>query len=123
MVRDENAKLEESLLPFGGLTARLGYSTYGNNYGKYLEYIGVTGGYDGPVENSGDGQHDGDIGGGQLINAYAWYETLTGNDSRESDYIPTYRSTYTLSSDLCELIRDCTHTVVSAMPETVQPAG
>jgi len=30
MVRDENAQLEESLLPFGGLTARLGYSTYGS---------------------------------------------------------------------------------------------
>ena len=126
MVREENAKLDESLLPFGGLTARLGYSTYGNNYGKYLEHIGVEGGYNGPVENSGDGQHDGDIGGGQLINAYAWYETLTGSDSRQSDYVPTYTrsgSSYTLSEELCALIRDCTHEVISNMPEAVQPAG
>ena len=125
MVRDENAQLEESLLPFGGLTARLGYSTYGSRYNEYLEHIGSTEVYDGPTANSGDGQHDGDIGGGQLINAYAWYETLTGGDSTQSDYVPSYTrsgTTYTLSEALCALIRSSAHEVVSQMPETVQPA-
>ena len=105
----------DELLPFGGLCARLGQTAYGENLA----------GYEGETADSGDGYHDGDIGGGQLINAYAWYETLTGNDSRDSDYVPTYTRSgvsYTLSEELCELIRECTHEVISQMPETVQPA-
>ena len=105
----------EELLPFGGLCARLGYSAYGENLA----------GYEGETANSGDGYHDGDIGGGQLINAYAWYETLTGSDSTQSTYVPSYTrsgTTYTLSEELCTLIRSSAHEVVSQMPETVQPA-
>ena len=103
------------LLPFGGLCARLGYDAYGKNLA----------GYTGATANSGDGYHDGDIGGGQLINAYAWYETLTGNDSTQSTYVPSYTrsgTTYTLSEELCEIIRSCVHEVVPKMPETVKPA-
>jgi len=115
-VRAQNAALEESLLPFGGLCARLGLSTYGEN----LE------GYDGVTTHSGDGQHEGDIGGGQLLNAYAWYETLTGNDCRETVYRPVYTyggTEYTLSEELVTILQNAVHAVVPEMPETVQPAA
>jgi len=105
----------EELLPFGGLCARLGYSSYGDN----LE------GYEGETANSGDGYHEGDIGGAQLLNAYTWYGTLTGNDCRETTYRPSYTRdgvTYTLSEELVKILQDASYSVVSQMPETVQPA-
>ena len=105
----------KNLLPFGGLCARLGYDDYA-----------VTLGYaEGEKPNSGDGYHDGDIGGAQLINAYTWYETLTGNDCRETVYRPVYTysgTTYTLSEELVEIFQEAVHGVVSQMPETVKPA-
>ena len=116
IVRAQNAELEESLLPFGGLCARLGLSTYGEN----LE------GYDGVTTHSGDGQHEGDIGGGQMLNAYSWYETLTGKDCRETVYRPVYTydgTEYTLSEELVTILQNAAHEVVSGMPETVKPAA
>ncbi len=41
-------------------------------------------------ENSGDNYHDGDIGGGQYLNACVWYEYLFGLDVRENTFVPTY---------------------------------
>ncbi len=40
--------------------------------------------------HSGDGTHDGDVGGGQYLNACVWYEILTGLDCRENPYVPVY---------------------------------
>lgn len=40
--------------------------------------------------DSGDGYHDGDIGGGQYLNACVWYEFLFGLDVRENTFVPTY---------------------------------
>ena len=80
------------LLPTGGLCARLGYSKYITN-----------------VAHSGDGYHDGDIGGGQLLNAYVWYMTITGDtDLTDSTYVPSYHyggKTYTLSDELISILK------------------
>ena len=105
----------KDLLPFGGLCARLGWEDYALTLG-YEE---------GEKPNSGDGYHDGDIGGAQLINAYTWYETLTGKDCRETTYRPVYNRdgvTYTLSEELVKIFQEAVHGVVSQMPETVKPA-
>ena len=40
--------------------------------------------------HAGDGTHDGDIGGGQYLNACVWFEILTGLDCRGNPYIPRY---------------------------------
>ena len=40
--------------------------------------------------DSGDNYHDGDIGGGQYLNACVWYEYLFGLDVRENTFVPTY---------------------------------
>ena len=81
------------LIPTGGLCARLGYSKY------------IT-----DVAHSGDGYHDGDIGGGQLLNAYVWYMTITGDtDLTDSTYVPTYKygsQTYTLSDAFIAVLKE-----------------
>ena len=105
----------KNLLPFGGLCARLGWEDYALTLG-YAK---------GEKPNSGDGYHDGDIGGAQLINAYTWYETLTGNDCRETVYRPVYTRdgvSHTLPEELVKIFQDAVHGVVSQMPETVKPA-
>ncbi|MBQ3147091.1 MAG: DUF4886 domain-containing protein [Oscillospiraceae bacterium] len=40
--------------------------------------------------HGGDGTHDGDIGGGQYLNACVWFEILTGLDCRGNSYVPRY---------------------------------
>ena len=71
-------------------------------------------------ENSGDNYHDGDIGGGQYLNACVWYEYLFGLDVRENTFVPTYDSagldglnkngtgTYTLLIDY-KLLQEAAH--------------
>ena len=54
----------------------------------------------GDVANAGDGYHDGDIGGGQLLNACVWFEIITGKSVIGNGYIPNYATTATLSADL-----------------------
>ena len=49
--------------------------------------LGVAAGND---PHGGDGTHDGDIGGGQYLNACVWYEILTGLDCRENSFVPRY---------------------------------
>lgn len=86
------------LLPYGGLCARLGK----NSFGDFRE-------------NSGDGYHDGDIGGAQLLNAYMWYMTLTGDhDVSDSAYAPTYSrngQTYTLTKEHIALLKEAAMSV------------
>ena len=87
-------KLNETLdlLPYGGLCARLNYNKFGDQRA-----------------NSGDGYHDGDIGGAQLLNAYIWYMTLTGNtDLTASKYMPVYKIDtieYPLSKELVDMLK------------------
>ena len=66
-------------------------------------------------EHSGDGTHDGDIGGGQFLNACVWYEILTGKDCRENPYAPVYTyqgETYTLSEEMLTMLREAAHKAV-----------
>ena len=90
----EARKLNETLdlLPYGGLCARLNYNKFGDHRA-----------------NSGDGYHDGDIGGAQLLNAYIWYMTLTGNtDLTASKYMPVYKVDaleYPLSKELVDMLK------------------
>ena len=82
-----------NVLPYGGLCARLGKNSFGNQ-----------------SEHSGDGYHDGDIGGAQLLNAYVWYMTITGDyDVSDSTYIPSYTrdgQTYTLTKEHVALLKE-----------------
>lgn len=84
---------EADVLPYGGLCARLGLNKFGDHR-----------------ENSGDGYHDGDIGGAQLLNAYMWYMTLTGDtDLFDSTYEPSYTRdgvTHTLSKEHIALLKE-----------------
>ena len=90
----EARKLNETadLLPYGGLCARLNINKFGDE-----------------SLHSGDGYHDGDIGGGQLLNAYIWYMTLTGNtDLSASKYAPVYQYNsvdYPLSAELIDMLK------------------
>ena len=89
----------ENLLPYGGLCARLGKDMFGDLRA-----------------NSGDGTHDGDIGGGQYLNACVWYEVLTGKDCRDCSYIPTYVHqgvTYTVDGGLRTMLNEAAHAAVA----------
>ncbi len=43
------------------------------------------------TNHEGDFYHDGDIGGGQYLNACVWYETITGNSVIGNTYRPVYK--------------------------------
>lgn len=89
---------EANVLPYGGLCARLGKNSFGDQR-----------------ENSGDGYHDGDIGGAQLLNAYVWYMTLTGDrDVSDSAYEPVYsrnNETFTLTKEHIDLLKEAAMSV------------
>ena len=58
--------------------------------------------------NNGEGDyyHDGDIGGGQYLNACVWFETITGQSCIGTSYVPTYEldgETYGLNIDAATL--------------------
>ena len=98
-VKAREANETENVLLYGGLCARLGKNAFGDGR-----------------ENSGDGTHDGDIGGGQFLNACVWYEIITGNDCRESNYIPTYEHlgvTYTVDGALRTMLAEAAHQAVA----------
>ena len=61
--------------------------------------------------NNGEGDyyHDGDIGGGQYLNACVWFETLTG----QSCIGNTFRPDYELSEDLIVVLQQAAHEAVS----------
>ncbi len=58
----------------------------------------------------GDNYHDGDVGGGQLINACGWYEVITGIDCRINTFVPSY----TLLAPI-KNIKEAAHTAVANM--------
>ena len=63
--------------------------------------------------NNGEGDyyHDGDIGGGQYLNACVWFETLTG----QSCIGNTYRPDYELSEELIAVLQQAAHKAVEEM--------
>ena len=96
--REANAKLETSLIPEGGLCARLGK----RNENTFPYFPGNP--------DAGDGYHDGDIGGAQFLNACVWYETITGQSCLDNPYKPTLENgKYELSDEFAALLRDAAH--------------
>ena len=63
--------------------------------------------------NNGEGDyyHDGDIGGGQYLNACVWYEVLFG----ESCIGNTWRPTYELSEEKIAVLQAAAHEAVAAV--------
>ena len=59
----------------------------------------------------GDYYHDGDVGGGQYLNACVWYEVLTGNSCVGN----TWRPTYELSEEKIEALQTAAHEAVAAV--------
>ena len=75
-------------------------------YDELCARLGVNG-------NKGDYSHDGDIGGGQYLNACVWYEVITGQSCLENSYRPEYQ-TLTLADDLIELLQKSAHEAVAS---------
>ena len=67
--------------------------------------------------NAGDNSHDGDIGGGQLLDACVWFEAVTGKDCRELKYVPEYKSGSTVVPNRfdADVIKQSAHTAVQAL--------
>ena len=63
--------------------------------------------------NNGEGDyyHDGDIGGGQYLNACVWFETLTGQNCIGN----TFRPDYELSEELITVLQQAAHQAVADM--------
>ena len=68
--------------------------------------------------HAGDGSHDGDIGGGQFLNACVWFETMTGINCTEIDYIPEYKTSAVIGDELMSLL----HVVKTENGYTLDPA-
>ena len=58
--------------------------------GGYDEMCDRLGKADGDDPHAGDYYHDGDIGGGQYLNACVWFEMITGLSVVGNTYVPTY---------------------------------
>ena len=70
-------------------------------YDDLCSRIGVTGDYG----------HDGDVGGGQYLNACVWFETLLG----QSCIGNTWRPDYNLSEDMIAMLQKAAHDAVAQM--------
>jgi putative protease len=73
-------------------------------YDNMCARTGVNGGL-------GDYYHDGDIGGGQYLNACVWFETILG----QSCIGNTFRPEYGLSEDLITIFQKAAHDAVAQM--------
>lgn len=60
-------------------------------------------------DGEGDYYHDGDIGGGQYLNACVWFETLSGLSCLGN----TFRPDYELSETLIEVLQQAAHEAVA----------
>ena len=92
-----------AMLTTGGLCARIGENNFAGTDG-------------------GDGYHDGDIGGGQYLNACVWYETLTGEScvgktfkvkTYHNDKDVAYAPYYELSAELVDALQKVAHATVN----------
>ena len=65
-----------------------------------------------------DGYHDGDIGGGQYLNAAVWFETITGQSVVGNTYRPVYKyggMEIPLNSEITyEMLQEAAHAAVTA---------
>lgn len=61
------------------------------------------------LKDGGDFYHDGDIGGGQYLNACVWFEILTGKSCVGNTFRP---GNYTLSEELVTALQECAHQAV-----------
>ena len=71
----------------------------------------------GAAPNTGDNYHDGDIGGGQYLNACVWFEVLTGQSCVGNTYVPHYSHEgvpYEMLIDL-ETLQNAAHEAVQNM--------
>ncbi len=104
--RQQDQKRKIPLIPHGGLCARLGVS-------NAKTFVGAQNG----EPNAGDGYHDGDIGGGQFLNACVWYETITGQSCLNNPYRPDLTNgNYALSDEFDALLRNAAHSVMTKQP-------
>ena len=58
-----------------------------------------------------DTSHDGDIGGGQYLNACVWFETLTGQSCVGNAFRPDYE----LSEEMITMLQNAAHIAVETM--------
>lgn len=68
--------------------------------------------------NQGDKSHDGDIGGGQYLNACVWFEVLTGLDCRDTTYVPHYSDNFPITETMANMLQDAAHTAVTELLPT-----
>ncbi len=71
----------------------------------------------------GDYYHDGDIGGGQYLNACVWFETITGQSCIGNTFRPVYTHNgqeYTLSEELVQVLQEAAHEAVANMQQAGQ---
>ena len=71
----------------------------------------------GAAPNTGDNYHDGDIGGGQYLNACVWFEVLTGQSCIGNTYVPQYSINsvpYEMLIDL-ETLQNAAHQAVAQL--------
>lgn len=61
---------------------------------------------------AGDNCHDGDVGGGQYLNACVWFEIITGKSCVDSKYRP---GAYVLTDKLIKGLQEAAHQAVVAM--------
>jgi len=70
--------------------------------------------------NNGEGDylHDGDIGGGQYLNACVWFETITGQSCIGNTFRPTYQKGglgYALSEEMITVLQKAAHQAVEEL--------
>ena len=65
--------------------------------------------------HAGDNSHDGDVGGGQYLNACVWFEVITGQSCIGNTNRPDYRydgEKFPLSEDLIQMLQESAHKAV-----------
>ena len=71
------------------------------------------------TDHEGDYYHDGDIGGGQYLNACVWYETITGMSVIGNTYRPVYKYNgveIPLNSEITyEMLQEAAHQAVASI--------
>ncbi|MBR4864133.1 MAG: DUF4886 domain-containing protein [Oscillospiraceae bacterium] len=87
--------------------------------GGYDEMCDRLGKADGDDPHAGDYYHDGDIGGGQYLNACVWFETITGMSVIGNTYVPTYTyggETFGLNAEITvEELQAAAHAAVESI--------
>ena len=64
------------------------------------------------LSDGGDNLHDGDIGGGQFLNASVWFETLSGKSCLDNTFRP---SKYPLDEEKVAALQQAAHQAVEAL--------